>query len=84
MILRSKQIQRLAEMERRVDSGGQPFVRWRDIRMPVSPEVMANLGLRTGQTETILLPLLGPKETARYFHAVADGADRPAGAPEDR
>jgi hypothetical protein len=50
MILRSKQIQRLAEMERRVDSGGQPFVRWRDIRMPVSPEVMANLGLRTGQT----------------------------------
>jgi hypothetical protein len=36
------------------------------------------------QAETILLLLLGPEETARYFHAVADGADRPAGAPGDR
>lgn len=40
----------LAELERQMDRGEQPFVVHMDQRLAVMPEVMAELGLENGQT----------------------------------
>jgi hypothetical protein len=50
MNLSSEQIQQLAELERRMDVGEQPFVRWLGHRLSVFPNVMTEFGLQSGQT----------------------------------
>jgi hypothetical protein len=50
-----EQIQQLAEMDRRMDSGEQPFVLWHGDRLPVFPTVMAEFGLKSGQTVSDLI-----------------------------
>ena len=51
----NEEIAMLAEQERRMDSGEQPFVVADDSRLAVMPEVMDEFGLVSGQTVTWII-----------------------------
>lgn len=48
-------IRALAEVERQMDDGTQPFVIAGETRMAVQPSVMAEMGLACGQTVSMFL-----------------------------
>ncbi len=55
MNLSIEEIRMLADGERRMDSGEQPFVNAPGGRLRVSPEVMEELGLVAGQTISVAI-----------------------------
>ncbi len=76
-------IRMLAEMERKMDSGEHPHVLDKDRnRWPVSPEIMEELGLVSGQTVngTIITAILEANIASIQARIAVDAAAKTDGA----
>ncbi len=69
MTYTTEQIRMLAEVERKMDAGEQPFVLYGGHRLAVNPATMAHLALAQGQTISDAIALAVAKHNVEMIEA---------------